>query len=226
LTELRLHLSCNAIMELKTVVVGPFEVNCYLYWDAASQDAVILDPGGDENLILEMVASSGATPRAILLTHGHIDHIAAVGAVKEKLQIPLYVGQPDQTLLVNPSDFVSTFYGKSVHSPPADFLVTDEQLLTFGTIALRVLATPGHTPGGVCYLDERQGALFCGDTLFYGSVGRTDLPGGSDDQLLESIRTKILTLPDEIVCLPGHGPETTVGAERNNNPFLKGGYAV
>jgi len=213
-------------MELKTVVVGPFEVNCYLYWDAASKDAVILDPGGDENLILEMVASSGATPRAILLTHGHIDHIAAVGAVKEKLQIPLYVGQADQDLLVNPSDFVSTFYDKPVHSPPADFLVTDEQLLTFGTIALRVLATPGHTPGGVCYLDEREGILFCGDTLFYSSVGRTDLPGGSYDQLLESIRTKILTLPDEIVCLPGHGPETTVGAERNNNPFLTGGYAV
>ncbi len=213
-------------MELKTVVVGPFEVNCYLYWDAASKDAVILDPGGDEDLIFEALDRVGVTPQAILLTHGHIDHIAAVGAVKEKLQIPLYVGQPDQTLLVNPSDFVSTFYSKPVHSPPADFLVTDEQLLTFGTIALRVLATPGHTLGGVCYLDERQGALFCGDTLFYGSVGRTDLPGGSYDQLLESIRTKILTLPDEIVCLPGHGPETTVGAERNNNPFLKGGYAV
>ena len=213
-------------MELKTVVVGPFEVNCYLYWDGASKDAVILDPGGDEDLIFEALDRAGVTPQAILLTHGHIDHIAAVGAVKEKLQIPLYVGQPDQTLLVNPSGFVSTFYSKPVHSPPADFLVTDEQLLTFGTIALRVLATPGHTPGGVCYLDEQRGALFCGDTLFYGSVGRTDLPGGSYDQLLESIRTKILTLPDEIVCLPGHGPETTVGAERNNNPFLKGGYAV
>ena len=213
-------------MELKTVVVGPFEVNCYLYWDGASKDAVILDPGGDENLIFEALDRVGVTPQAILLTHGHIDHIAAVGAVKEKLQIPLYVGQPDQTLLVNPSDFVSTFYSKPVHSPPADFLVTDEQLLTFGTIALRVLATPGHTLGGVCYLDERQGALFCGDTLFYGSVGRTDLPGGSYDQLLESIRAKILTLPDEIVCLPGHGPKTTIGAERNNNPFLKGGYAV
>jgi len=213
-------------MELKTVVVGPFEVNCYLYWDGASKDAVILDPGGDEDLIFEALDRVGVTPQAILLTHGHIDHIAAVGAVKEKLQIPLYIGQADQNLLVNPSDFVSTFYSKPVHSPPADFLVTDEQLLTFGTIALRVLATPGHTLGGVCYLDERQGALFCGDTLFYGSVGRTDLPGGSYEQLLESIRTKILTLPDEIVCLPGHGPETTVGAERNNNPFLAGGYAV
>jgi hydroxyacylglutathione hydrolase len=213
-------------MELKTVVVGPFEVNCYLYWDGASKDAVILDPGGHENLILEIVASSGTTPRAILLTHGHGDHIAAVGTVKEKMKIPLYLGKGDESLLANPGDLVSSFYGRPVHSPPADFLVTDEQLLAFGTIALRVLATPGHSPGGVCYLDEREGVLFCGDTLFHGSVGRTDLPGGSYDQLLESIRTKILTLPDEVVCLPGHGPKTTVGAERNNNPFLKGGYAV
>ncbi len=213
-------------MELKTVVVGPFEVNCYVYWDDVSKDAVIIDPGGDGDLILEAVVSSGATPHAILLTHGHGDHIAAVGAVKDKLQIPLYVGRLDQDLLANISDVVSTFYGRPVHSPPADFLVVDEQLLRFGTIALRVLATPGHTPGGVCYLDEREGTLFCGDTLFYGSVGRTDLPGGSYDQLLESIQTKILTLPDGIVCLPGHGPETTVGAERNNNPFLRGGYAV
>ena len=96
----------------------------------------------------------------------------------------------------------------------------------FGSVALRVLSTPGHTPGGVCYLDEQEGILFCGDTLFSGSIGRTDLPGGSHDQLIESISNKILTLPDEIVCLPGHGPQTTVGAERNNNPFLAGGYAV
>jgi len=207
-------------MELKAIVVGPFEVNCYVYWDKVSNDAVIIDPGGDEHLILEAVEQAGSMPRAILLTHGHGDHIASVGAIREKYQIPIYVNKEDEDLLANPSDIVSTYYGRLVQSPPADFFVVDEQLLTFGSITLRVLSTPGHTPGGVCYLDENEGLLFCGDTLFFGSVGRTDLPGGSYDQLIESIRTKILTLPDEVICFPGHGPQTTVGAERNNNPFL------
>ncbi len=216
----------RAIMRLETIVVGPFEVNCYLYWHEASKDAVVLDPGGNEQLIFEAIDRLAITLRAILLTHGHGDHIAAVGVVKDKYQIPLYVGKDDQALLANPSDIVSEFYGHPVQSPPADFFVSDEQLLTFGSITLRVLSTPGHTPGGVCYLDEREGILFCGDTLFYGSIGRTDLLGASYEQLIDSIQTKILTLPDEIVCFPGHGPKTTVGAERNNNPFLKGGYAV
>lgn len=226
LTTPKPEISCAPVMELKTIVVGPLEVNCYLYWNKASKDAVVIDPGGDEELIFEAIASSGAEPRAILLTHGHGDHIASVQTVMEKFRIPLYIGKADRDLLANPPEFLFSFYGKPIQSPQADFLVTDEQLLMFGSVALRVLSTPGHTPGGVCYLDEQEGILFCGDTLFSGSIGRTDLPEGSHDQLIESISNKILTLPDEVVCLPGHGPQTTVGAERNNNPFLAGGYAV
>ncbi|MFH1372629.1 MAG: MBL fold metallo-hydrolase [bacterium] len=213
-------------MKLQTIVVGPFEVNCYLYLDEASGDAVLIDPGGDEASILRTVSSSAAHVRAILLTHGHGDHIAAVGAVKEELKVPLYVGRPDGDMLTKPSELVTMFYGREVTSPPADHFVGDEQLLTIGSISLRVLSTPGHTLGGVCYLDEREGILFTGDTLFCGSIGRTDFPGGSFDQLIESIRSRILSLPDEVVCLPGHGPKTTVGAERTSNPFLTGGYAV
>jgi glyoxylase-like metal-dependent hydrolase (beta-lactamase superfamily II) len=107
--------------------------------------------------------------------------------------------------------------------PPPDHLVDDEQQVSIGPLSLRVLATPGHTAAGVCYLLEEQGWLFCGDTLFQYSIGRTDLPGGSYDQLIESIAKKILPLPDSVVCFPGHGPQTTVGAERVGNPFLAGG---
>jgi glyoxylase-like metal-dependent hydrolase (beta-lactamase superfamily II) len=213
-------------MELQTIVVGPFDVNCYLYWNKITKDAVVIDPGGDEHLIFEAIDRADASPQAILLTHGHGDHIAAVGALKEKLQIPLYANDGDRQFLDTPSEMVTSFYGHPVTSPPADFFVTDEQVLTFNMISLRVLSTPGHSPGGVCYLDEHEGILFCGDTLFYGSIGRTDLPWGSYEQLVASIKSKILSLPDEVICFPGHGPKTTVGAERTNNPFLTGDYAV
>lgn len=211
-------------MTIATIVVGPFEVNCYVYGNKTSGEALIIDPGADEKRIIDTLDHLGLVPRAILLTHGHADHIAAVTVLREKYGIPLYIGEGDQELLASPSANVSAFFDQPIVVPPADFIAADEQLITLGSLSLRVLATPGHTRGGVCYLDESEGRLFCGDTLFYGSVGRTDLPGGSYQQLISSIETKILKLPDTVVCYPGHGPKTTVGAERTNNPFLKGDY--
>jgi hydroxyacylglutathione hydrolase len=213
-------------MILKTLVVGPFQVNCYLYWDETSSDTVIIDPGAEDDRIIEQITQANLEPKAILLTHGHGDHIAAVAAVKDRYQIPLYIGRGEEELLANPSANVSELFANPIVAPPADHLLDDEQLLTAGTISLRVLKTPGHSPGGVCYFDETQGFLFCGDTLFYGSVGRTDFPGCSHERLIASIDDKILKLPDNVVCYPGHGPETTVGAERVNNPFLRGDYFV
>lgn len=210
-------------MRMKTVVVGPFMVNCYLYWDTDSGDGVIIDPGAEPEKIIKEVDASGFSPRAILLTHGHADHIAGVGSVKEHFEIPLYIGDGEQELLRNPSANVSAFFDNPVVAPEPDALVTDEQIVKFGSLSLRVLLTPGHTAAGVCYLGELTGDLFCGDTLFAGSIGRTDLPGGSLQQLIASIQSKILSLPDAVVCYPGHGPETTVGAERITNPFLVGG---
>lgn len=211
-------------MRLETLVVGPFEVNCYLYWDEETKEGVIIDPGAEQGKIFEAVTRFGFEPKAILLTHGHGDHIAAVATVKEKYEIPLYVGDGEEELLASSSANVSAMIGMPIVAPPPDELLKDEEVLTIGSIKLRVLATPGHSPGGVCYLDETEGNLFCGDTLFHGSIGRTDFPGCSAEQLLDSIDKKIMSLPDSIICFPGHGPKTTVGAERVNNPFLTGRY--
>jgi len=213
-------------MNLHTLVVGPFQVNCFLYWDEKTGDGVIIDPGADEARIFEAVDKAGFNPRAVLLTHGHGDHIAAVAPVIEKYNVPLYVGRADRELLANPSANVSALIGQPIVAPTPDHVLNDEDPVSIGRILLTTLATPGHTPGGVCYLDDMRGILFCGDTLFYGSIGRTDLPGGSLETLIDSIHKKILALPDRIVCYPGHGPETTVGAERTNNPFLNGGGYV
>jgi len=211
-------------MKLELLVVGPFEVNCCLWYDEMTGDGVIIDPGAEGERILQTASDLKIQAKGILLTHGHGDHIAAVSDVKETLEIPLYIGNGEEELLANPSANVSAYFNQPIVAPPADHLVTDEQLLTFGSIRLRVLATPGHSPGGVCYLDEQQGVLFCGDTLFAGGIGRTDFPGCSHERLIESIKTRIMTLPDAVVCVPGHGPSTTVGAERTSNPFLIGGY--
>lgn len=213
-------------MRLKTLVVGPFQVNCYLYSDESSGDAVVIDPGAEQDRIIDEINRDGVNLKAILLTHGHGDHIAGVAGVKDHFKVPLYVGRGEQELLVNPSANVSAFFDNPIVAPPADVLLDDEQPIELGTVCLRVLKTPGHSPGGVCYLDETEGIIFCGDTLFYGSIGRTDFPGCSHRTLIDSINEKIMKLPDSIVCYPGHGPKTTVGAERINNPFLRGDYFV
>lgn len=211
-------------LRIETIIVGPFEVNCYLVWDSATSDAVIIDPGADEDHIMKAAKRAGCNPQAILLTHGHGDHIAGVAAIKEHFNIPLYAGDGEEKLLASPSANVSALIGIPIVAPPPDVKLKDEDTVSVGSLRFRALLTPGHSPASICYLHEREGVLFCGDALFQGSIGRTDLPGGSFETLMESIRTKILTLPDPVVCYPGHGPRTTVGAERRTNPFILGEY--
>ncbi len=207
-------------MQIETIVVSPFEVNCYLIWEAPSRSAAIIDPGDEEDRIIERLEKNALHPAAILLTHGHGDHIAAVGPLKEKFHIPIYIGRHDAPLLLSPSANVSAIFGFEVTCPPADHLLDDGAVIKIDNMTFNVLSTPGHTAGGVCYLGGKH--LFCGDTLFNGSIGRTDLPGGNFDKLIDSIDRNILTLPDEIICYPGHGPISSIGEERRNNPFLSG----
>lgn len=222
LTSIFTLISCKIIMKLEMLTVGPFEENCYLYWDEKSAKGVIFDPGDEADRIIETVERAGFEPSAILLTHGHGDHIGALAEVKQKWNLPVYIGRGEEEYLLDPQKNGSANFGMPIKTDKPDILVDNENLYRFDSIELRVLFTPGHTKAGVCYLDEQQGVLFCGDTLFQGSIGRTDLYGGSFENLIDSIQKKILTLPDDIVCLPGHGPGTTVGAERTGNPFLTG----
>lgn len=203
-----------------TIVVGSFEVNCYLVVDESSNEVVIIDPGDEAAAIARHIDKVGTKPIAILLTHGHVDHIGGVTELRKRFGIPLVAGENEREYLSDPSVNLSDQVGLSISVEPAERLVKDEEIVTVGSFAFRVLNTPGHTSGGVCYLEESHGWLFCGDTIFQGSIGRTDFPGSSFNDLMKSIQSKILTLPDQIVCFPGHGPTTTVGAERRSNPFL------
>lgn len=207
-------------MQIETIVVSPFEVNCYLVRPDSGTEGVIIDPGDEDELIDRQIEHLGMIPRAILLTHGHADHIAAVEPLKKRYDIPLYLGKGDEEMLTSPSANVSALFGFHIVCPPADHFVTDKDVITIDSLTFTVFATPGHSPGGVCYFSDKY--LFCGDTLFNGSIGRTDLPGGNYQVLIDSIEKKILSLPDDIICYPGHGPATTVGEERRSNPFLTG----
>ena len=213
-------------MEIQTLVVGDYQVNCYLVWDKESGEGFIIDPGADGPQINSAVERVGFKPSGIVLTNGHLDHIGAVRELLERWSVPLYAGRNEVQLLIDPAANMSAMTGRPVSTPEPDFLLDDEQPFSVGTIELRALATPGHSPGGICLLHETQGVLFCGDCLFAGSIGRTDFPGCSTELLMKSIEEKIMTLPESIICFPGHGPKTTVGAERANNPFLQGDYFV
>jgi len=207
-------------MNIETLIVSPFETNCYLVWDEEDKICAIIDPGDEDEHIIDVIENKGLKPGAIVLTHGHADHIGAVNPLKEKYKSPLYIGKGDERMLESPSANVSAYFGYEITCPPPDHIVSDSEVFRVGSLDFSVFATPGHSPGGVCYFSGKN--LFCGDTLFLGSIGRTDLPGGNFQQLIESIEKNILTLPDDIICYPGHGPKTTVGNERRSNPFLTG----
>ena len=209
------------MLHYEQLTVGPLDVNCYILWDEDTKEAMIVDPGAEPDRILDEVAKHGAKVKMIVNTHAHIDHIGANREVKAALSCDLLMHQADVFLTEDSCGAsIAQLIGASA-SPGPDRVIADGDILLLGETRIEVIETPGHTPGSVCLLCE--GKLFTGDTLFAGGLGRTDLPGGSDERLMKSIKERLLTLPDETVVLPGHayGPrESTIGKEKATNPFL------
>ncbi len=207
-------------MIVEVFPVGPLQVNCVVLGCPVSRKAVVIDPGADLELIEEALRKHDLSVEMILNTHGHFDHIGANAGLKKSTGAPLLIHQADVKLLQMASMQAST-YGLTVeNSPLPDTELLGGEVLQFGEQSLEVIHTPGHSPGCVCFY--REGLLVSGDTLFAGSVGRTDLPGGDHQQLLNSIRQKLAGLPSQTKVLPGHGPLTTIDHELKHNPYMAG----
>lgn len=205
-------------MNYEVLAVGPLETNCYVVYCQDSLECVVVDPGAEADRIFQFIAQKSLKPALILNTHGHIDHIGANKDIKEKFNIPLYIHSADSPMLGNVKQSEMAAFLGVMDSPSPDHLLNDGDKIKIGKSFLLVIHTPGHSPGSVSFLGD--GFLLSGDTLFFGGVGRTDLPGGSWKDMESSIKNKILTMPDEMIVLPGHGPFTTVGQEKRANPFI------
>lgn len=202
-------------MKVDTLTVSMFATNCYVVSCPDTNEAAIIDPGAEGKSIITLVDRLGLKVKYIINTHAHVDHIGANGKLKQEFSAPILLNRKDLDLYQNPGFGLKLILKKQ---PLPDQFLAEGDEVSFGSLKLHVLETPGHTEGGICLFGI--GAAFCGDTLFAGSIGRTDLAGGSYDSLIKSIKLKLLTLHPETKVYPGHGPATTVKAEASGNPFL------
>ncbi len=211
-----------AKLNIHTIVSDPFEENCYILWLEGSQEALVMDPGFQPELILDFLKKNGLTLAAILNTHGHADHIAGNADMKRAFPAaPLVIGKEESHLLTDAHANLSAPFGLAVTSPPADRVVQEGETLDYAGISLEVIDVPGHSPGHVVFVYRDDPVrIFGGDVLFQGSVGRVDFPGSNGSLLFTGIREKLFTFPPATIVYPGHGPETTIGEERKSNPFV------
>jgi glyoxylase-like metal-dependent hydrolase (beta-lactamase superfamily II) len=209
-------------MQVDQLVLGAFETNCYMLRESGgATDCVIVDAGLDADGLVGFLQQRKLNAIALVLTHGHADHIAGVVELRKNFaSLKVYIHQLDAGMLTGEQDNLSVLAGGTFRAEPADFLVVESDRIEQAGIPLEVLHTPGHTRGGISLYCKDEGVVFAGDTLFAGSVGRTDFPGGDMRQLIESIREKLLVLPDQTIVYPGHGPATTIAQEKAYNPFV------
>lgn len=220
-------------MKIDRLVLGLYETNCYVLRSGeAAEDCLIIDPGLEAGPLIDFLQQQKLNPLAVVLTHGHIDHIAGVAALrKDYPDIKIYIHKLDAEMLSEPQHNLSAMMGSAeggFKTEPAEFLLEDETCIEQAGVKLHVLHTPGHTPGGICLYAKQaprapggEAIVFTNDTLFADSIGRTDFPGGSMSRLLNGIKEKLFTLPDETAVYPGHGPVTTIAHEKAHNPFLR-----
>jgi glyoxylase-like metal-dependent hydrolase (beta-lactamase superfamily II) len=201
------------------MLLPAFQTNTWLIWDETTKQALLIDPSAPDSSLLELIQEHGLKVQGIVNTHGHGDHIGGNSYFQEALACPIMIHEADQKMLVDNKKNLSEFMGTPLKLEAADRLLKDGDILTLGTHDLKVIHTPGHTPGGICLLSGKF--LISGDTLFEMSIGRTDFPRGSHDEIIDSIKNKLFILPDDTVVFPGHGPRTTIGMEKLNNPFVR-----
>lgn len=210
-------------MVIDTIVMGDFQTNCYCVRSSKDgAECLVIDPGLQPEPLVLMLKKNGYIPVDILITHGHADHIGGVESIRQHWPgVRVAIHQDDAGMLTNPAENLSLMAGCMVQARPADIVLDAEQTEYQGAgVRFKVFHTPGHSPGSICLYSAKEHILFAGDTLFEGSIGRTDFPGGDHDQLIEMIMTKLLVLPEQTTVYTGHGPQTTIGAERKTNPFL------
>ena len=206
-------------MIIEKLEVGPIMANCFILGCEETQEAVVIDPGDDADVILMKLADLNLKVKYLINTHGHFDHVGGNARMKEVTGAILAIHPLDEPMLSQLSSSATMFGLSSDNSPPPDLHLNEGDEVVFGKITLKVIHTPGHSQGGICLYTP--GHLFAGDTLFARSIGRTDLPGGDFDTLIASIKDKLLVLDDNTVVYTGHGPETSIGQEKQMNPFLK-----
>ena len=206
-------------MIIKNIVVGPLEVNCYILGCEDTKEAAIIDPGDNADEIISTIEKEGLNPKFIINTHAHFDHIGGVKVIQDHFKIDFILHEGDLFLVENASEQATAFGLKPISKPVVNKNATNGEKVNLGNKSITVIHTPGHSPGGVCYYSGNN--VFVGDTLFAGSIGRTDLPGGSYDTLINSIKENLFPLGDSTIVYPGHGPSTTIRNEKEHNPFLK-----
>jgi hydroxyacylglutathione hydrolase len=211
-------------LKIDRLILGAFETNGYVVrTDEAATECLVIDPGLDGSDLVAFLEEHQLTPVAVVLTHGHADHIVGLAALRQRYPgLKVFIHQLDAPLLADPDANLSGLAGLTFVTAPADILLREGDVIEEAGVRLQVLHTPGHTLGGICLYAEADNLVFAGDTLFADSVGRTDFPGGDMEQLIESIRTKLFTLPDKTAVYPGHGMRTTIGREKRANPFVRG----